>query len=308
MDRRSFVAGVGAAALGGVLAREGSAQQPEPGRSERSAGKPALKPIRIAVKYGMIQAGQSVREKFEIARDAGFEGIEMPAPSQINLDEVRDARDATGLAIPGVVNSVHWNKPLSDPDPAVRAKGVSALEAAIRQCEAIGGGSVLLVPAVVNKQVSYADAYARSQAEIARVLPLARESGVRIAIENVWNSFLLSPLEAARYTDEIGADVMGWHFDVGNIVNYGWPEHWVRTLGDRIIRLDVKEYSRKRRDDEGLWKGFGVEIGEGDCDWPAVMEALNEIGYNGWACAEVGGGGPDRLADIANRMSKVLAR
>jgi hexulose-6-phosphate isomerase len=140
--------------------------------------------------------------------------------------------------------------------------------------------------------------------------PLAAELGIRIAFENVWNNFLLSPLEAARYSDELqrGVDrpVFGWHFDIGNIVNYGWPEHWIEALGPRILKLDVKEFSRKRRDDEGLWKGFGVEIGEGDVGWDRVRAALRRIGYRGWAAAEVGGGGPERLADIARRMDTVF--
>ena len=165
---------------------------------------------------------------------------------------------------------------------------------------------MLLVPAVVNKQVSYDEAWERSTAEVRTVLPRAEELDVKIAIENVWNGFLLSPLEAARYVDQFEGDRVGWYFDVGNVVNYGFPEQWVRILGSRILKLDVKEYSRKRRDEEGLWKGFGVEIGEGDCDWPAVRAALREVGYSGWATAEVGGGGEERLADIKARMDAVL--
>ena len=160
---------------------------------------------------------------------------------------------------------------------------------------------------MVTKQVSYADAYARSQKEIRRVLPLAEELGVKIAFENVWNQFLLSPLEAARYVDEFESDSVGWYFDVGNVVNYGWPEQWVEILGKRILKLDIKEYSRKRRNDEGLWKGFGVKLLEGDCDWPSVMRALDQVGFQGWATAEVGGGPRERLAEIADRMDRIFA-
>ena len=101
--------------------------------------------------------------------------------------------------------------------------------------------------------------------------------------------------------------MIGWYFDVGNIVNYGWPEHWIEALGPRILKLDIKEYSRKRRDAEGLWKGFGVKLLEGDCDWPAVMRALDEIGFEGWGTAEVSGGGRARLQDIADRMDRIFA-
>jgi len=167
---------------------------------------------------------------------------------------------------------------------------------------------VLLVPAVVKKEVSYQDAYTRSQAEIRKAVPLAEELGVKIAVENVWNQFLLSPLEAARYVDEFNSPAVGWHFDVGNIINYGWPEQWVRILGKRIQKLHIKEFSRTRRDKEGLWKGFEVPLLEGDDDWPAVMKALDEVGYQGWAMTEQGGGDtPEGLKDLATRLGKILA-
>lgn len=291
LDRRSLL--VGGAAFGAALAA--------PARAARTR-----RDLKLALKYGMIREGESVRERFEIARDAGFHGIEMDSPSDLDLDEVLAARDATGLAIPGVVDSVHWSDTLSHPEAEVRARGAAALVRALEDCKALGGTSVLLVPAVVDAQVSYDQAWERSTAELKRVLPRAEELGVAIAFENVWNQFLLSPLEAARYVDQFASPLVGWHFDVGNVVNYGWPEQWVRILGPRILKLDIKEYSRAKRDAEGLWKGFGVEIGDGDCGWPAVVAALDEIGYGGWATAEVGGGDAARLADIAARMRRVL--
>ena len=135
---------------------------------------------------------------------------------------------------------------------------------------------------------------------------MAEEVGVKIAIENVWNSFLLSPLECARYIDEFESDWIGWYFDVGNIVNYSWPEHWINTLGPRILKVDIKEYSREKRDNEGPYAGFRVPLGEGDCDWPAVVKALEEIGYEGWGTAEIPGGDTARLRDIAERMDRIL--
>lgn len=264
--------------------------------------------VKKALKIGMIQGGSSLAEKFDIAKQAGFDGVELDSPGPYAAAEVKAATDATGLVVPGVVDSVHWRDTLSHPDPAVRAKGVAGLETAIRDCKAFGGTSVLLVPAVVKKEVSYADAHARSQAEIRKVLPLAEELNIQIAFENVWNNFLLSPLEAARYSDEFDSPLVGWHFDIGNIVNYGWPEHWIRTLGHRIFKLDVKAFSRTKRNDEGLWKGFAVEIGDDadDCGWPEIRRALDDIGYRGWAAAEVGGGDLPRLTDVAQRMDRVL--
>ena len=206
-----------------------------------------------------------------------------------------------------MVCSTHWRQPLSDPDPAVRAAGRAGLEQALRDAAAWGASTVLLVPAVVNKQVYYDQAWERSLAELRRVVPLAEELGVAIALENVWNSFLLSPLEARDYVDACGSDHVGFHFDVGNVVNYGWPEQWVSILGSRILKLDIKEYSRRRRNDEGLWKGFDVKLLEGDCDWPAVMAALDAIGYSGWMTAELSGGDRDWLADVAARMDRIIA-
>lgn len=290
VDRRTLLALSGAVALAGVV--------PAGVRRERRISK--------ALKIGMIGEGETLAEKFQIARDCGFDGVELDSPNELDPFEVLGAKEASGIEIPGVVDSWHWKHTLGDPDPAVREKGRTGLERALRDAETYGASTVLLVPAVVNQRIGYDEAWDRSRAEIAKVLPLATELGVSIAFENVWNSFLLSPLEAARYVDSFESDRVGWYFDVGNIVNYGWPEQWVKILGQRILKLDVKEYSRKRRNDEGLWKGFGVEIGEGDCNWPAVMAALDAIGWEGWAAAEVSGGDRTRLTDIAQRMDRVL--
>ena len=263
--------------------------------------------IRKAVKFDMVQEPDlSIAEKFQMLKNLGFDGVEMSSPNDLDTDEVIAARDSTGLPIHGVVDSVHWNQPLSDPDPSVREAGLSGLMTAIRDAHAYGASTVLLVPAVVNKQVSYADAYTRSQVEIRKALPMAVEHGIKIAFENVWNKFLLSPLECARYVDEFESDHTGWYFDVGNVVTYGWPEQWVRILGHRIMKLDIKEYSRSKGDSEGPFAGFNVPLGEGDCDWPAVNQALADIGYEGWATAEVAGGNRARMEELAGRMDNIL--
>ena len=297
LDRRRLLG------LAGTAAALGLVPATAPGAAPSRRAGPRFKK---AVKLGMVQVEGGVREQFALLARLGYDGVELDSPSDLDPEEVLAARDATGLEIPGVVDSVHWQQPLSSPDPEVRAQGRAGLETALRDCRRFGGTTVLLVPAVVNKQVGYDEAWERSSEELRAVLPLAEELDVRIAIENVWNGFLLSPLEAARYVDQFPGGRVGWYLDVGNVVNFGWPEQWVRILGKRILKLDVKEYSRERRDQEGLWKGFGVEIGEGDCDWPAVRAALAEIGYSGWATAEVGGGGEERLRDIKARMDSVL--
>ena len=254
----------------------------------------------------MVKEGTTILDKFKVVKAAGYDGIDMDGPPQKHA-EVLKARDETGLVIHGVVDYPHWMQPLTDPDPKVREAGQAGLQQALRDAKAYGGDTVLLVPGKVTKEVSYADAYTRSQEEIRKALPLAAELGIKIAIENVWNMFLLSPVETARFIDEFQNPLVGAYFDVGNVVNYGWPEHWIRILGKRIMKLDIKEYSRAKRDKSGPYAGFAVDLGEGDCDWPAVLVALKEIGYQGWCTAEISGGDTARLKDIADRMDRVLA-
>ena len=296
IPRRTFLA-TAAALTAGMVA----------GRTTLAADPPAGK-IKKSLKWGMVDLPGSLVDKFKVLKEIGFDGVELDSPTKLDVSEVLKARDASGLVINGTVYANHWSRPLSDPDPAVRAASTESLKTALRETKLLGGTSVLLVPAVVSKAVSYDDAYRRSQEQIRQAIPVAEETGVRIALENVWNNFLESPLEAARYIDEFGTPAVCAHFDVGNVLRYGWPEQWIRILGPRIFKLDIKEYSLKKMADEGVYKGFNVPIGEGDCDWPAVMKALREIGYtSGWGAAEVPGGGRDQLADISRRMDRVLA-
>jgi L-ribulose-5-phosphate 3-epimerase len=274
-----------------------------------AAGKTfaAERSLRKGIMYATIKLpGSSVLDKFKAVKAAGFHGIE--PMSHMSQTEVLDAFHATGLSAASVCCNTHWKNPVSDPDPEVRAIGVRGLEQALRDAKAYGATSVLFVPAVVNKQVTYKDAYTRSQTEIRKVLPLAQELGVKIAIENVWNHFLLSPLEAARYIDEFDSPAIGWHFDVGNVITFGWPAQWISILGKRIQKLHIKEYSLAKRDKTGPSSGFDVKFLEGDDDWPAVMKALDEIGYQGWGIAEQpGANSPEGLKDLADRMGKIFA-
>ena len=302
MDRRTFIsAAAGSIPATGLISGLFAAAGPET--------KPAVpdKRIRKAVKIGMVGEGETLLDKFKIVKDLGFDGIELDSPNKLDLTDVLTARDRTGLPIHGVVDSVHWSLPFSHPEAEVRRKAGEALATAIRDAKDYGAKSVLLVPAIVNKQMSYDDAYKRSQEEIRKHVPLAAELGVFIAIENVWNNFLLSPLECARYIDELESPFVRDYFDVGNVVRSGWPEQWIRILGRRIMKIDIKEYSREKADKQGPGSGFAVELLEGDCDWPAVMNALRQIGFSGWATAEVPGGKRDRLKIIAERMDRIFA-
>jgi L-ribulose-5-phosphate 3-epimerase len=273
-----------------------------------AAESPATKKreIKKAIMYETVGIKGSVLEKFQAIKAAGFEGVE--PMGGMNQDEVVKALEATGLKAASVCCHSHWRKPLSDANPAVRNEGLEGLKTSLRDAKRYGATSVLLVAAVVSKQVSYADAYKRSQEEIRKAIPLAEELGVKIAIENVWNKFLLSPLEAARYVDEFNSPWVGWHFDIGNIIRDGWPEQWIRILGKRIQKLHIKEFSVEKMNKEGPGAGFRVEFLEGSNDWPTVMKALDDIGYHGWGIAEQGGGGsPEGLKNLSDRMDRIFA-
>ncbi len=300
MNRKKFLQNTGKILAGSVLLPPILQACAAPESTVQNTGG-----MKKSLKFGMVQEDLSVLDKFKLLKDLGFDGVELDSPNDLTEKEILEARDKTGLEIPGVVNSLHWKMPISDADPAVRTKCTGSMKQALRDCKKYGGTTVLLVPAVVNDKTSYDDAYKRSQEEIRKMLPVAEETGVKIALENVWNNFLLSPLEAARYIDELESDMVGWYFDVGNIVRYGWPEQWIRILGKRIIKLDIKEYSRKLANDNGVWEGFKAELLEGDCNWPEVMKALHEVGYVGWGSAEIPGGDRKRLAQIASLMDKI---
>lgn len=221
----------------------------------------------------------TIMQQFRMLKEAGFHGVE--PNSGLNREEVLEASNETGLELPSVVCSTHWSKPLSSPDPSVRKEGLEGMETALEDAHTYGASCVLLVPGVVNEEVSYEMVYNQSQSEIKKLIPIAENLGVTIAIENVWNQFLLSPLEAARYVDEFESSHVGWYFDIGNILNYGWPQHWIRTLGHRIAMIHLKEYSFEKRNSDGPYAGFRVNYMEGDNNWPEIMQTLRDVGYSG---------------------------
>ena len=247
----------------------------------------------------------SYRERFQMAIDAGFQGIEVGTITEAPVAaEIKEASAATGLRIHSVMNAEHWRSPLSSADPEVVTKSVLGMETSLRNAKLWGAETVLLVPAVVNAETSYKDAWSRSQRVIReRILPLAQELQMVIGIEEVWNKFLLSPLEMARYVDEFGSPWVKAYLDVGNMVFYGFPQDWIRTLGSRTVRVHIKDFKLDRANGKFYWKN----LGEGDVDWPEVRKALTEVGYESWVTTEIDGGDAAYLKDVVARFDRFLA-
>ena len=293
IGRRSFLKRTAAAAA--VVGSMKAAAQ-------SSEAKTDMPTIKKALQLGNLPGKLSDSEKFKLAKACGWDGIEAyPMDDLEAAAKLGETARAAGVRIHSTCFG-GWKTPFSSPDAAIIDKGLAAMEVALRSTKAMGGEVVLLVPAVVNAAVSYADAYARSQEHIRKLLPVAKEVGVIIAVENVWNRFLLSPLEFARYLDEFDSPWLRAYFDVGNVVAYGWPEHWIRTLGERIARVHLKDF-----------KGTGGHCGdwkplrEGSVNWPEVRRAFDDIGYTGWMTTEVGGGDEAFLRDLAHRVDLIIA-
>lgn len=320
LNRRDFLAYSASAVGSSTLAVRANAvaasHQPAATPATSATATTPKRTLKKAVMYGMVAEGKSVEEKFQLLRDTGFDGVEMDSPSKIPHAEILAAMQKTGIKVHGLVDSVHWQLHLNSPEPEVRKKGREALETALRDGKTFSSTSILLVPALVNAKQPYDDAWRLSIEELRKVVPLIKETSVKVAIENVWNNFLLSPLEAARFVDELNegepSKPFMFHFDIGNVINFGWPDQWVKVLGPRVKKLHIKDFSRKKRDEQGLWKGFEVELGEGDAGWAATMKALDDIGYStapdgNWATAEVGGGKRDRLTQVSQQMDRLFA-
>jgi L-ribulose-5-phosphate 3-epimerase len=290
IDRRVFLeSAAGLAALAALRPREAGA-----------AGG-----MKKALYVSMLPKELGYRERFQMALDVGFEGIEIGTIADPKVaEEIRDAAAKTGLKIHSVMNADHWKYPLSSADPEVVAKSVAGMETSLRNAKLWGADSVLLVPAVLDPKTSYQDAWTRSQKVVKeRILPLARELKVVIGMEEVWNKFLLSPLEMARYVDEFASPYVRAYLDVGNMLFYGFPQDWIRTLGKRIHRVHIKDFKLERGKGQFFWKN----IGEGDVDWPEVRKALSEIGYDGWVTTEIEGGDAAYLKDVVARFDRFLA-
>lgn len=247
--------------------------------------------------------GASVLDKCKAIKAAGFEGIE--PDSHMDRNEVLDAMAQTSLAASSVCNSKHWEWLLSSPDSKTRIKGIEAQIHAMEDAKAYGTDAVLLVPGRVDESTSYEQCWKRATECIKELVPAAKDLKVNICIENVWNNFLLSPVEARIFIDQFNSKYVGSYFDCGNILNSGWPEHWISALGQRIKRVHIKEFSKTKADSEGKWKGFDVFLGEGDVNWTGVMKELSENYAYGWLTTEQGKS--EGLADLCARLDRIMA-
>jgi hexulose-6-phosphate isomerase len=247
--------------------------------------------IRKSLKWGMAQAaakGLPLAEAFRKLRSCGFEGVEPSLAHVADPAEWLAASRESGLLIDGTVGARTEN-----------------LEPGIDLTRQLGGDSMLVVARYDQKQ-SLPDNWTRCRDALRAAAPHAEKQRIKLLVENVWATFLISPFDMARFIDEIGSPWVQVHFDIGNMMRWGVAEHWAQVLGRRSQKLDVKEYDLKKAMSEGMAKGFDVPLGEGSINWPAVRAELAAIGFTGWAAAEVKGGDWTYLADVARRMDRVL--
>ncbi len=263
-----------------------------------SLGAEKEKKLLKAVIIGMLPGKLSDAEKFHLAKKCGFDGIEAKPMKDLKAaaEQAKIAREE-GTPIHSLLYG--WWPAFTDRDPKVVGKKIEEMENALRCAKVMGADAVLLVPTRVTEDFSYQDAYKWSQEYVSRLIPTAEETGVIVAVENVWNKFLLSPIEFARYLDELNSRWVKAYFDVGNVIIYGHAHHWIRTLGKRLVKIHLKDFKRRGYQ----W----TNLLDGDVNWPQVRKALEEVGYNGYLTAELSGGSEAKLKDISERIDRIIA-
>lgn len=292
MDRRNFLSSTLTAAAG---------------VSTAAASSLARLPIRKGILLSMLPQSMPHVDRFKLALDCGWQSMECGTETNpATADLIKEASVKTGMPIHSVMNSAHWQFPLNSPDTAVVEKSLEGMRTSLRNAKLWGADTVLLVPAVVNDKLTYSDAWTRSQAQVKKLIPLAAELKVVIGIENVWNKFLLSPMEMANYVDSFKSPWVKAYFDVGNILLYGYPQDWIRTLGKRICKVHLKDFSFRNNPQIKKRVADFVNLREGDLDWKAVHQALADIGYKGDATVELPRGDAEYLKDLSQRVDLIL--
>lgn len=261
--------------------------------------------IKKAVIYSMLPGSMPPADRFKLARDCGFDGVEMPPTPEAECEALRSAADKAGIVLHSIIYG-GWSPPLTHPEAAQREQSVKNAEAALRSASKFGTSGILLVPGVVNAQTPYRSAYKWAHEGIRQLIPTAEKLKIPILLEEVWNNFLLSPMEFAAFVDSFKTPYVQAYFDVGNVVPFAWPEDWIRTLGSRIKKVHLKDF----KGGPGLFqalKGNFCDLREGSVNWPEVRKAFSEIGYNGWVTCELRGGDGVYLKDVAHRVDLILA-
>ncbi|RAV04737.1 sugar phosphate isomerase/epimerase [Paenibacillus sp. YN15] len=242
--------------------------------------------------------GSPLQDCLAIAKDAGFDGIELSLNEAGDLGLSTSAKEArkvreqvldTGLEIAGLATGLYWSYSMTSDSADERSKAMDVCRKQLELAAALGTDTILVIPGAVGVDfipghpvVDYERAYERALGAISSLAQDARAAGVSIGIENVWNKFLLSPLELRSFLDAVGSPFVGAYLDIGNVVHAGYPEQWVRILDHRIKRVHLKDYRRQA----GGLHGF-VDLLAGDTDYPAVMAALRKTGYDGYVTAEM---------------------
>ena len=248
-------------------------------------------------------------EVFTMAKETGFQAVEVaiaddgpitPQSSEADCKRILELAKSAGIEVCGLASGMGWKYPLTSTDEAVRRRGIEATKASLRVAQWLDTDAMLLVPGIVNAATPYDVACKNATDAIHEILPAARETGVTIGIENVWNKFLLSPLETRDFVAQFGESA-GAYFDVGNVLAFGFPEHWIPILNQQICRIHFKDFKRE----VGTIDGF-CPLLEGDVDYPAVMKALREIGYDGPVVSEFGNC-ETNLRQISQAMDLILA-
>jgi len=240
----------------------------------------------------------TVKDSLTLAKDAGFEGVELALngegelsmeSTESEIKEVKRLADGMGLSLYSLSSGLCWDYRLSDDDPAMREKAKDMIKKQLETAKILGADTILVVPGVVNvefsspeKKVAYDVVYDRALEGLNDLKTYAESLQVNIGLENVWNKFLLSPMEMRDFIDKIDSPFVGSYLDIGNTLYCGYPEDWVRILGDRIKKIHFKDY----RLAAGGLHGF-VDLLAGDVDYPEVVRALGEIGYDDWVSAEM---------------------
>ncbi len=281
MNRRTFIQTTGAAA---AVAATTQLQAAEKKRERANQGL-----IFKSTKFG----GRPNLDRMRKLKALGFDGIEGSAPG-MDIAGLRKACAEVELPMHGVVYNKHWQKRLSSPDKAARDEGRTGLEAAIRESKAVGGSSVLLVPgAVKGANETHEQVWERSITEIRKVIPLASKLGIHVLIETVWNGFCYKPEQFRDYIDEINNPWVQAYYDIGNMQKFAPSHEWIRILGNRNVKLDVKDWGKKN--------GF-CPLGQGDVEWDKVRAELKKIGFSGWVTREGSDGGDDKTAKLMDEL------